>query len=231
MPPVVTCVSSNADTIAADTVEYNTIRQHDGLVTLLAFTEKGWKRGCKYTFVQSNPTTGMTDSFWLTLTLHLCVYARRHGTSTDSLVVVPYALRRMFLRQDVQPWQLCRQLRAGQSNAFTSVQMTARSGHHSAEGRRDTMEDAVLQHGSIAVPEVDITGAVAYCVFDGHGGPDCAKYAAKHFLATLLEQLRAGHNWREALCTCYTEIDAALRRAEAIDGATAISVVFDGINK
>eukprot|EP00953_Heterococcus_sp_UTEX-ZZ885_P035251 18207-Heterococcus_DN1.PRE.4 len=149
--------------------------------------------------------------------------------SIDPLVVVPHALRRMFLKPRVEPWRMSKQLRAGQSNAFTSVPMTVRSGHHSAQGRRGTMEDAVLHNGSIAVPELDITGAVAYCVFDGHTGPDCAKYAKMRFLEVLLKKLRAGHNWRRALCECYADIDAGLKGT--LGGAAAVSVVFDGVNK
>jgi hypothetical protein len=158
-----------------------------------------------------------------------CASVSHIHASTDPLVVVPHALRRMFLKQVVQRWELCRQLHPSQNLAFTSVQMAARSGHHSAQGTRRTMEDAVVQHEIIAVPEVDISGAAVYCVFDGHGGPTCADYARDYFVEKLVNQLRAGHDWRRALCECYAEIDAALVNAPG--GAVAVSVVFDGMNK
>jgi serine/threonine protein phosphatase PrpC len=63
------------------------------------------------------------------------------------------------------------------------------SAHYSAKGRRTFLEDAVVCEERLFVPGAHVIGAAAYCIFDGHGGDTCAKFAAQRYKGVLLQQL------------------------------------------
>ncbi|KAG5182153.1 phosphatase 2C-domain-containing protein [Tribonema minus] len=125
------------------------------------------------------------------------------------LDVVAHALRRLFLRADLAPWQLCETVLSSGAAAPPHGPLVTCGGHHASVGGRDRMEDAAAMQPSVggrdrmedaaAIKEgIEVPNAppgpprgAYYAVFDGHGGDACAQFAAAHFGAALAEAAAA----------------------------------------
>jgi serine/threonine protein phosphatase PrpC len=154
---------------------------------------------------------------------------------TVTLEAVVHAMRRLFLKP-LQPWDSVDALPTGRQLTSTTQQLAiaTRSGHHGAIGVRPRMEDAAASQEGISIPELGISGAAFYCIFDGHSGEACATYAAAQYSEVLLSHVRISGNWSRAQFEAFCALDAVcLSASQGRDdtGAAAISVVFDGVNK
>jgi hypothetical protein len=111
-----------------------------------------------------------------------------------------------------------------------TLRRTVCSAHYSAKGRSTFLEDAAVCEERLCVPRVHLNGATAYCIFDGHGGDTCAKFAAQRYKDVLLQELlEAGPgNWPSAQCFILRSIDEDYLAAHAGNytaGSTAIEHV------
>jgi hypothetical protein len=160
-------------------------------------------------------------------------YASCLSHHTVTLEAVIFALRRLFLKPQ-QPWDDVDVVPTGRQLTAATQQLVTRCGHYGAIGIRPRMEDAAVHLEGISMPELDISGAAFYCIFDGHSGEACAVYAAAHYSAELLQRMSASGCWSRAQCEAFRDLDrVCVASAQGRDdtGAAAISVVFDGADK
>ena len=104
--------------------------------------------------------------------------------------------------------------------------------HYSSKGRKLTLEDVVCTAPSLE----DSDGLLSfYAILDGHGGSDCARWAAERLPGLIAESLRGAATTspaiKEALKAAFAACDEALlaqcKTAGWDDGACVIGVLID----
>jgi serine/threonine protein phosphatase PrpC len=125
------------------------------------------------------------------------------------------------------------------AKADTSVAVV-KSGHHSAQGIRLTMEDEVVIHDSLAVTAVGtatgtlkITSPLSiYGVFDGHGGKKAAEYTKENLVNNIVAELQKGKEVKDACIDAFNKTDDDfIRLGKDTSGTTAVVLLFEHSTK
>lgn len=123
-------------------------------------------------------------------------------------------------------------LSIGSFSAVLQADLTAQWGFSDRQGRRPTMEDAYVVRKIQLAP---FTKPVEYFgIFDGHGGPLAAEYAAKYaptfFAFSYKDKSATSDNVDEIVKSSFTEsydqLDSGMRTLYDHDGTTAISALL-----
>mmetsp|Transcript_10604 Transcript_10604/g.17695 ORF Transcript_10604/g.17695 Transcript_10604/m.17695 type:complete len:481 (+) Transcript_10604:41-1483(+) len=116
---------------------------------------------------------------------------------------------------------------APSSSNTTTRDHPLQHGFHTAQGQRESNEDAHLLAPSVA--SEPSTGVFA--VFDGHGGAYTSKYCEKHFLSMLEKSSKFATDKAAALKNTFVKLDGKLIDKLVEDGSTAVVAVLTGDNK
>lgn len=102
-----------------------------------------------------------------------------------------------------------------------------RHGVGSTQGRRPYMEDTNFIFDTIRINDKNIVSA--YGVLDGHGGKDCAQYAADEIPMNVTKYIRTNKNCCEALFLSFndTDIEFLSSNSDNNSGCTANCMVYD----
>lgn len=109
----------------------------------------------------------------------------------------------------------------------TSNEFPIHFGVGRTRGKRPYMEDVDCGFDSVEI--ADNNTISLYCVFDGHGGKDCAEYAAEHVPAKLFSYLRHNKQCTEAMFRAFVDVDREFLEssyAYSNSGSTANAILY-----
>jgi serine/threonine protein phosphatase PrpC/ubiquitin-protein ligase len=110
------------------------------------------------------------------------------------------------------------------------------AGHAGGQGRRRTMEDAVVIQQKINLIKKYTSTSSIFAIFDGHAGDTCVKFVEENLPNILINELNSNDiDFREAIGRTFLKTDNLFLADSCIShtrsGCTACLVMFDGQDK
>lgn len=146
-----------------------------------------------------------------------------------SLAVWFFAIRSYLRKPSDIPWMtpvVIQNQLSSTSSLDDLVSIVAGAGR--TRGKRAYMEDV-----DIAFDMVRVTNRMSISIFgvlDGHGGQECARFAADEIPTKIMSGLRAGRSFADILYESYIETDADFLRGQSGGaGSTANILLFDPV--
>eukprot|EP00615_Pteridomonas_danica_P000959 CAMPEP_0114345648 /NCGR_PEP_ID=MMETSP0101-20121206/12416_1 /TAXON_ID=38822 ORGANISM="Pteridomonas danica, Strain PT" /NCGR_SAMPLE_ID=MMETSP0101 /ASSEMBLY_ACC=CAM_ASM_000211 /LENGTH=546 /DNA_ID=CAMNT_0001481779 /DNA_START=23 /DNA_END=1663 /DNA_ORIENTATION=+ len=154
---------------------------------------------------------------------------------TYNLSVIFYTLRNIFVDESKYVWEQCStpwlpelptDLPSGKHFGFIA-------GHAGGQGRRRTMEDAVVIKQGINLVKKYTQSSSIFAIFDGHAGDTCVNHIAEILPQILIDKLNNNEvSFREAIGTTFNQTDEEFLNNDTLanskSGCTACLVMFDG---
>lgn len=162
--------------------------------------------------------------------LHLSFSWLKNAEADYPLSVWYFTLRNLFINPALPPWfapvLINRSFISSTISNNKSTGLSLQHGSGRTRGRRAYMEDI-----DFAFESVRVNGdrfVAAYGVLDGHGGSDCAQFAADELPAKIARYLRDGLNTPDAMFKAFVETDDLfLKTGSSTSGSTANILIYD----